>query len=908
MQTFLEDTITRIKNKHKDLSSLTIVLPSKRAGGFLLNLLKEQALKTFFAPKIISIEEFIELLAGKKIISHTELLFKSYEAYLQTSSATEKDDFETYTSWATTLLNDFNEIDRYLISPQQFFNYLASIQDINHWYLKKEKTSMIENYLKFWNSLYEFYENLKKLLLNEEVGYQGLVYREAAESVEHYLANNGNAPHVFIGFNALNKAEEIIVQELLETGHSEIYWDHDKHFYSDPKHSASHFIRKYVANWKYYSKRQISTISNNFTSEKKIQFVEVEKNIGQVKYVGQLLSKLSSVEIDKTVIVLADEHLLIPLLHSLPSHIKQVNITMGAPLKSFPITGFFESLLSYHAKVSTSLYFRDVFRILNHPIADTLISDKQRLINRVSGENIIQFTVDKLVELDGGNNADMLYLLFGDWNDSSTIAIQNCRSLLLHLLESNERDRIEQMVLYELFSIFEQIESLNLKFNYLKSISSTHYFFQELVAGATLDFKGDAYNGLQIMGVLETRVLDFEHVIITSVNEGILPSGKSNSSYITYDLKQQFGLPLYTDKDAIYTYHFYRLLHRAKLITLLYNNFTEGLKTGEKSRYITQLEVDKIPIHIYENTVVSVPIGISKGDLKNIIKTEIVMQRIKEIAYKGFSPSALVSYIRNPLDFYYQKILKIDEFQEVEEVVAANTLGTIVHDTLESIYAPLENKLLTRKILEEMKLKIDTEVKNQFNKSFKAGSFKKGKNLLIFEVAKRYILNFINFEISEINSGNEIKIIKIENELELEIPIPEIDFPVKIRGKIDRLDTYNGDLRVIDYKTGFVKQSDLEVVDWQEITTDYKFSKIIQVLAYAIMIQKEFDIENAFAGIISFKNLGAGYLKFGVKSSSRSQQKEQQISRVIIDSYLIELKKLILEICDQKISFTEKEL
>src|SRR5690606_3102162 len=300
----------------------------------------------------------------------------------------------------------------------------------------------------------------------------------------------------------------------------------------------------------------------------------------------------------------------------------------------------------------------------------------------------------------------MLQLLFEDWKNDSKTAVKVALQLLSELQKKHKTNTIDQVVLHQLTAIFSKIEALNEQYPFLKSIKSLLILFSEMASSTSLDFEGDAYSGLQLMGVLETRVLDFENVIITSVNEGIFPSGKSNASFITYDLKQQFNLPLYSEKDAIYTYHFYRLLQRAKSVTLLYNNHSEGINSGEKSRFIRQLESDKRKNHTIEKRIISPKVQIKKQELKEIIKTEAVMQRIREIAEKGFSPSALTSYIRNPLDFYFQKILRLNDFEEVEETVAANTLGTIVHDTLETFYKPLEGSFLSIEKLSEMKDRI----------------------------------------------------------------------------------------------------------------------------------------------------------------------------------------------------------
>lgn len=907
MVTFLQETLADIKKNHSDISEITFILPSKRAGGFLMNELRKENSKTQFAPKILSIEEFVEELSNLSTIDNTELLFKSYEAYLNTASIPDKEDFETYSSWAITLLNDFNEIDRYLVEPKPFFSYLASIKTLERWGVTEEKTELINNYLQFWESLPLLYENIQSQLLNENIGYQGMIYREAVSNLEYYINANGDRKHIFIGFNALNTAEQNIIQELLERGNTSVYWDTDNYLFRDEDHSASYFIRKYIAEWNFFKNKEPKFIAENFNKPKHFQFIEVQKNVGQAKYVGELLSRLSDEEINKTAIVLGDENLLIPLLYSFPSNVKNVNITMGVSLKNFPAVVFFELLFSIHLRNTETLYYKDILSVLNHPLMIDIVSEANNIANSLTRENITHISSEKLFQLSERVENPMLNLLFEDWQDDGKKAVNIALQILSELQKVHKNNSIETVVLHQLKIIFNKIEALNQKYPYLKSIKTTLSLFAELASATSLDFEGDAYNGLQIMGVLETRVLDFENVIITSVNEGIFPSGKSNSSFITYDLKQQFKLPLFNEKDAIYTYHFYRLLHRAQIITLLYNNHSEGINTGEKSRFIRQLEIEKHENHIIQKTILSPKVQIKSQQLREIKKTEAIIQRIQEIAEKGFSPSALTSYIRNPLDFYFQKILKLGEFEEVEETVAANTLGTIVHDTLETFYKPLEGSFLLKEKLLEMKTSIHEEVTTQFKNTFKRGTFSKGKNLIIFEVAKRYISNFIDREIMEIEAGNEIKILKIETDLILEIPIQELNFPIKIHGKVDRVDEYNGQLRIIDYKTGLVNQGEVELIDWEELSQDYKFSKAFQILTYALMMNNEIPIKNAEAGIISFKNLGSGFLKFGTKTSAYSQR-DQQVSTDTLEKFTIELKKLIIEICDPAIPFIEKEI
>jgi ATP-dependent exoDNAse (exonuclease V) beta subunit len=346
------------------------------------------------------------------------------------------------------------------------------------------------------------------------------------------------------------------------------------------------------------------------------------------------------------------------------------------------------------------------------------------------------------------------------------------------------------------------------------------------------------------------------------------------------------------------------LFHRAENVTLLYNNFSEGLSGGEKSRFISQIEFERNPRHKITKKIISPDIKGCKIELQSIKKTDDVIQKIKDIAKEGFSPSALTSYIRNPMDFYLQKVLAIKQTKTVEEIVATNTLGTIVHDTLESFYKPLEGQKLKLDTLEAMKIKIGSEVEKQFKKTYKEGTYNKGKNLIIFEVAKYFILNFINYEMNDIKNGNEIKILNIESRLVSDFPINDIDVHTKIKGKVDRIDEYNGTLRIIDYKTGVVEPRDLEIGDWGDLTLDYKYSKVIQVLSYAFMANKTASYENIEAGIISFKRLKKGFIKF----TQKGKPKQTNITQEILDRYAIELKKLILEISDKEIPFKEKDV
>ncbi len=906
MQSFLEETIQDLLDKHEDVSELTVILPSKRAGGFFKHYLRKQLRKTSFLPRVLSIEEFVELISDLSIIDPSELLLRSYKAYLGTKSIEKKEDFESFNSWIQILLNDFNEIDRYLVDSDQFFSYLGSIKSIEKWSPQSESTDLIKSYLSFWNSLPEFYDILRTDLESDGLGYQGMVYRKAAEEIEHYLGSKGGQPHVFIGFNALNLAEQTVIKELLELGNTSIYWDAEAHFFSGRPHSASQFMKSYFDTWNYYQTNR-PELGNNYTKNKKFYFVETQKNIAQAKYAGQILGSMSREELNETAVILCDENLLTPLLYSLPANLEKVNVTMGSSIENSPITVFILSLLRIQKSGRSKWYFKDIFNLLNNPAGQRLVPNAKNLVRLISEENQTYLSVSELVELDSNSESENLKIIFGSWNNEPLSAINNSMELLVRLKPLLWSSQLELAIAYELYTILSEIKGQINNFPYLESINSVYTLFQESVRSLTTDLAGDAYEGLQVMGVLETRVLDFKNLIVLSVNEGILPAGKTNASFITYDLKKTFNLPLFTDKDAVYAYHFYHLIHRAEQVHFIYNATSEGLNAGEKSRFLMQIETDRLSAHLIDYQVVSLPILLNETPLQQIPKTKTVMDRLQAIAQSGFSPSALTSYIRNPFDFYLSRVLKINEFETVEETVDYNTLGSIVHNSLEKLYEPFVGSYLEPKGLKTAMDCVDETVRKQFTNTYKSGDYSTGKNLLIFEVAKRYVENLIKLDLEELESGHRIRILHIEKKMQLALQIDEIPFPVYVQGMVDRVDERDGVIRIIDYKTGLVNQNELQITDWDLLTTDYKYSKAFQVLMYAYIIHAEEHFDTSVAGVISFKNFNSGFMQFVSKTDSGSA-KNHEIFNNTLKQFETGMKSLIKEICDPALPFIEKQV
>lgn len=914
MTSFIETVLQELILRKKDLSGTTFILPSKRAGASLLNRLSKLTSAPMFAPRVLSIEDFAEEVAGLESIDNVTSLFEFYAAYLDCTPKENRESFETFSGWAQTLLYDFNEIDRYLVDYSSFFGYLGSIQELSHWYLREERTPLMENYLLFWNKLPEYYEALQKQLEKKELAYQGMVYRRASEKIAEY-AESVSGPFVFVGFNALNNAEQNIFQTLLAAGKAEVFWDIDEFFLKDEHHDVSLFLRQYINSWPHYRTHPFREISNNYSDPKKVKMVGVPKNIGQAKYVGEILANLSSEELKDTAVVLGDESLLLPVLNSLPPNIEEVNITMGFALQNAPVAFLFEQLLKMHTSGSKeNWYYKDILEVLSHPLIQQISGGaSKKMLENIRKENLVYLSTEDILLQLPEKFQPLFRICFEDWNNDPRYALKKLEELTMIFKEEldKEKEKITLEFLYQLHLLLNQLKNLLEQYPYIDSIKILFNLYKDLIASKTVDFRGKPFSGLQLMGMLESRVLDFKNVILTSVNEGVLPAGKSNNSFIPFDLKCAYKLPTYKEKDAVYTYHFYHLLQRAKQVHLLYNTESDGLNAGEKSRFLLQLEMEAHKNHKLEKFNISPVVPAVTVSLKNIPKTPGVMEKIKARAAEGFSPSALTTYMRNPLDFYKQYVLGLKEREEVEETVAYNTLGSVVHDTLETFYKEWLQEEVTAEKLEQALERTDTEIEKQFREHYTKAPLDSGKNLLIFEVARRYVRNFIKSEIKEIRIGNSIKVLKIEEKLKSIFPVEELDFPVYLKGTVDRVDEFNGKMRIIDYKTGRVEQSKVEVVDWEEITSDYdRYSKPFQILTYALMMNAQEPLpETVEAGIISFKNLKEGFLKFCKKDKSgRGAKKETDITSETLEEFRLQLKNLILEICDSNVPFIEKEI
>jgi hypothetical protein len=906
MEIFLEKVIDDILSKDFSIGDCVFILPNQRAGIYLKKHLKNTLNKTSFFPEFITFDNFAEQISGIKKMDTISLLFEFYQTYQQQTPPQKTESFDTFSNWATTVLSDFNEIDAYLVDPKLIFSNLKELNEIQNW---EPNTEITKNYLAFFKDLENYYFSFYQKLVYKKNAYQGLIFREAVASIQSYVANTSKH-FFFVGFNHLKSSESQIIQELLEAKKANVYWNISEELIEN-NHLAGYFIRKYLKEWPYYSRNDINWVSKEKFNPKKIEITGIPKNVGMLKYAGELLKKTEKTE--DTALVLADQNLLSIALNSLPESLVDINITMGFPLKNLPFSDLINAIFDAHiytqAQNNNAFYYKMLLKILDHPIIKTHFSKIEKLTQEINESNIIYFDfalITEYIKKHQIDNSEVLLTLFSSIKQNALKFLKILDYFILFI--KTKVSGQEREVVYRHYKLNQQFLLLADKYqDFLKvesqGLKTLYKIYKQILFSENLNFIGEPLKGLQLMGFLETQTLNFDYLIMTSVNESVLPKGKNNNSFIPYDIKKHFGLRTYREENAISAYHFYRLIQASNKVNLLYNNETDSFGGGEKSQFITQLLWRYPSIkQVYINP--KIPTDTIKE--KIIYKTPEVIENLKSIAIKGFSPSALTSYIYNPLQFYQQKILGIDEHKEMEEIMANNTMGTVIHDSLENLYKPYIGNILSVKMLEEILEKIPDQVQKEFQNNYTNGQYKLGKNRLIYEVIIQFINRFVNAEIRAIQSGKVIRLLALELSLSRVVHFSNFNFPIRLKGIVDRVDEVDGVLRIIDYKSGKVINSQLYVRDYSLFIEDYKYAKAFQVLLYAFLFleHKSFDkTKKLQAGIISFKNLNEGFLPINYGTNKKS---DMDITPERLHEFLQMVQDLLIGIFDQKMPFKEK--
>ena len=893
MHGFIKEVINKIIiSNGTDISKVIIILPNKRSRIFLKQEISKIVKKTIFSPLIYDIEEFMSLVSGINKISETELIFEFYNIYLNQTKKDNQQTFEEFISWAKTLLRDFSEIDRELCDTDSLFDYLNAFKDLTHWSNYEQETDLIKNYKEFWGKIKLYHNDLKAKLLNVGMGYQGLIYREACEQILSYTENRKSIKHIFIGFNALSKSESEVIQEIVNSN-GEIYWDIDKALINSDYNNASLFIESYLKEWPYYKKNNIEIASNEYKKEKNIQATGTPKNIGQVKFVGELLHSMGKDELNNTAVVLGDEKLLIPLLNSIPSNVKNINVTMGYPLKNSNVYSFFYLLINIHAKNQNSFYYKSIISLVSHELISPILNNGLDLREKIRQGNLIYMSKKDIIDLDKENH--LIYeLLFSKWTNAVD-GISSCLKLIdlikKYYSENPENDFINLELLYHINKIFLQINNSCEKLDYLKNINSLKIIFKELCEMNTSPFSGEPVKGLQIMGMLETRLLNYKNIIVTSVNEGILPVGNNNSSFIPFEIKKANELQTFKEKDSVFAYHFYRLIKRAQNIWLIYNTEPDAMNNGEQSRFITQIEVEGI--HSVNKNILISKTPVKQSVEPSYSKTKLVQEKLSSIVENGISASMLCLYAMDQIKFFETYILGLKE-EKIEETIASSTIGNIVHDSLEIIYKGYVGKRLKIEDLEKMNKLVSTTVKDVIKNYMREENNNKGKNVIIIETVKKYVERVIEIDRKVVENENDLRIIAVEKEFETKIKDGSKKY--KIRGKIDRVDQVNGELRVIDYKSGKkISRRDVTIKENDEITKE-KGIYNLQLLIYMLGTEKEFKGKRIKSGIINLKNISDGVLE-GIFNGETSLGSNE------LNNYKVLIIDLITRILDKNLMF-----
>ena len=910
MPSFLEYALEQYPEGENNPSDTVFVLPSKRAGYFLKNLMAKRAKKTLIAPEILSIEDFIARISETRLASESELIFKLYSVYLDHEKM-EKESFESFAKWGMMLLQDFNEIDRYLIDSSLLFSTLSNLQQIRNWNPDGGSTPLIEKRLSFWRNLDPLYNNYRKLLLSSGTGYQGMLYRKAAEQAEHYCNKSHGKRHIFIGFNAMNTAETQIIRTFLGAGLGEIIWDADSEYIESNFHEAGYYMRKHLKQWPELN-GILKGATAHFNQEKKISIVGIPKNVAQAKYCGSILDNLvkeNPNSLSNTALILGNEALLNPILHSLPQSISAANVTMGYPLQLSTASQLFTCLLEQaKQKTDRGWYIRNILEILNLPFIQPLFRKESFSAHKgkvyLLRENIL-FANEEILNRIGLSDVlrELIFPLESETPKTILIRFRKLTQRLREILKE-ENDRVSIEALFRLDQLFSQLGLLCDQYPFVNSLKALEILFLELLSKEKLDFEGEPLRGLQIMGMLESRNLDFDTVIITSLNEGILPSGKSNNSFIPYDVKKEFGLPTYKEKDSVYAYHFYRLLQRAKKIYLIYNTEPDVLEGGEASRFINQLRTHPKLRHYIQDSIAAPTVKPSTFRTTIIPKDDALLNKLLELANIGFSPTSLSRFIENPILFYQRYILGIKEPPKLEESVAANTFGSILHKVLEVIYRPWIGSELTRGKLEKAKEMVPELAMKYFQKCYLKNTEARGRNIIALQVIIHYIITFLNQELEAIKN-HTIHIIAVEKELIETLSIPELGLQVNLKGTIDRIQMVDGQIQIIDFKSGMVQATNLRINSWDDILTNPDKSKAMQLLCYAWLYFKSNNNQTVKAGVVSFKNLNSGILWFGLKTGSRQQ--EEQINSDTIAAFQAELISLFKTLFNPELPFKAPE-
>lgn len=817
-----------------EVSRLAFVFPNRRTGLFFQKYLSEVADIPLFSPTILTINDLFIQLSGKQSADRISMLFTLYDIYIRQSGSTET--FDEFLYWGEMLLNDFDDIDKYMANARMLFSNVTDLREIENDFdfLSDEQIAAIrsfwssfyprgdtpnqQQFLAVWQVLYDLYEEFRATLAAEGKGYEGMIFREVVESMER--GESPDLPYeqiVFVGLNALSVSEERFLAQLQKRKIADFYWDYVSDKVTDPDNKASYFVsrnrKSFPSSMKLPPEEKVKT---------EIEVIGIPSGIGQAKHVYTLLSdwckeaEMSSEEALRTAVILPDEHLLIPVLNAIPEQIRRINVTMGYPLAGTPVASLIEYILALQKNVryidrNPLFYFRDVLPVLNHRyILSTSPEIISSLVKEITENNKIYISHTEL------EKTPLLEILFTPvtgveaFSDYLIKVLEELNKVMSALSDEEEEDApqrtndLEQEFIFHYFTTVNRMKEVMKDARIEMKIDTFFRLLKRVTDTITIPFHGEPLSGLQIMGVLETRALDFDRLIILSMNEGIFPQRKAANSFIPYNLRRGFGLPTYEHQDSVWAYHFYRLIERASHVSLLYDTRSNGLQTGEVSRFVHQLHYHyEVPMR---DKLVVYNVSSSKTPPLAVPKREDIMRRLdayRKGGSKAISASAINTYLDCPLKFYFSVVEGIREEEEVSETIESDVFGSILHKVMEELYKPFQGKMVTVDLLKAIR-KDTALLTGAIARAFASEFFKTevvrsltGQNYLIGEMIRKYVEKILE------RDGKLPPFVYIESERKINglISLSEHS-EIRLKGFIDRVDEVRDAIRIIDYKSG----------------------------------------------------------------------------------------------------------
>ncbi|WP_215224811.1 PD-(D/E)XK nuclease family protein [Echinicola shivajiensis] len=937
MQGFLKDTAKDLLDRYPDLKEVTIILPNRRAGLFFTKYLGQLISQPMWMPAVRTVEDLFYELAGQRPTDQLSLIFELYKVYKELQPDPEP--FDRFYYWGEMILKDFNDIDQFLVDHEKLYGLLSDIKEVESdlSFLTKDQIELIkqfwksferegrghqDKFLRFWQLLSTLYDRFQEELNVAGYSYSGKLYRKVVEQLD--ALEQPSKHYVFVGFNAFTATEEKLIKHYVANFGAEVYWDLDAYYTLNPQQEAGLFFRDYRKD-KILGRTFAKELPNNIVSNPaKIKVYVTPLKVNQANLVGRILDKVMPGEnLEETVVILPDEQLLFPVMHQLPEHIDRVNVTMGYPVRNAPVYAFLESLLDLqrYVKVEDSkIYF--YHQVVKDLLSSTYLKSGneafvKELLGKIQKQNQIYISQDDLAV--GGEFYRLVFQRL-----SPDQLFDYLESLMIGLANRLKEDPLQGSYLYQ---CHKQLVRLKEIFQSQSDIAFNLKFFirlfRQIFKEVRLPFEGEPLAGLQIMGVLESRNLDFRRVIIANMNEGSFPPSAALNSLVPFNLRRAFGLPVQEQNDAIYAYTFYRLLHRAEEVHMVYSTAADQGKVGEKSRYIQQMMAE-MGVDI-EEEVVFVPVDLQQSKEISIAKTPEISAILEKYALQengksvtAFSPSALSVWLDCRLKFYFQYLANIKEKEKVEEEVSASVFGNLAHYSLEFLYKGFmerkQRKVVEKEDFEQLSKyifpSIEKAIRDFYHLDEAADTKLSGQMAIVRDVLQKYIKALLELD----KEGAPFELVSLEKDMHYQAEVPvEVNgrsYEIVIRGIIDRVDKQGGVVRLIDYKSG-KDQKEFPSVDSLFDREHPKRNKAaMQTMIYGMLYQRKFP-ENRLALKPAIYNLREIFSKdfnpYLQLKEGRSKAEEVNDYRDYQEKFEQGLKGLLQEIFDLEVPFSQTE-